>query len=237
MNQKFGSLGQLRVKQSINANNVAAVELAAVQFEATEAASECIAGWVTEHCRAAGSPARWRNMIVPRALPPRDVARSRRPHSTCRSDARQRLGATSNASCRFGRNDDRPRGVRGDGGRYATSQRGRWGQRVVGSDQRNFPAPKLQGYELQHTAPIQADTAAKAPTTRSRDIRNLKINWCERQLASVVEGNVLYVSNRFHIGAFDLNNGQRMWIAETFPGNRLQVRRLDVDPDAATSHQ
>ena len=40
MNQKFGSLAQLRVKQSINANNVAAVELAAVQFEATEAASE-----------------------------------------------------------------------------------------------------------------------------------------------------------------------------------------------------
>jgi outer membrane protein assembly factor BamB len=50
---------------------------------------------------------------------------------------------------------------------------------------------------------IVGDTAS-APITRG-------IDWAARQLAYVVDGRMAYVSNRFQVAAFDLDDGKRIW--------------------------
>ncbi|MEE3369962.1 MAG: PQQ-binding-like beta-propeller repeat protein [Planctomycetota bacterium] len=52
------------------------------------------------------------------------------------------------------------------------------------------------------------------------DVTRLGVPWADRQLATVVEGQVLYVSNRFHVAAYDLRSGRRMWRNETLADKR-----------------
>lgn len=46
------------------------------------------------------------------------------------------------------------------------------------------------------------------------------VPWADRQLATVVEDQMLYVSNRFHVAAYNLSSGQRMWQNEPLPDKR-----------------
>jgi len=53
LRQKFGPLAQLRIRSAIADNNLAALQLAAVQFEATEAAAEAHR-WLGDRALSAG---------------------------------------------------------------------------------------------------------------------------------------------------------------------------------------
>ncbi len=231
LNEKFGSLAQLRVKQSINANNVAAVELAAVQFATNEAAADAHR-WLGDRALSSG----WFARALAEYERATHTATSSAKHDL---EARMRLAAAMQGSdlgqpvtrpVIFGEMTISPQEFEAMVADMRQANAATGGQRVIGGEQRVFPAPKMQGYELQQR-PDPGGHGGESPNDEiTRDIRNLKINWWERQLATVVEGNVLYVSNRFHVGAFDLNNGQRLWMAENFPGNRLRARDWSLIP-------
>ena len=51
-----------------------------------------------------------------------------------------------------------------------------------------------------------------------RRTNQFRVPWADRQLATVVDGDVMYVSNRFQLAAYDLTSGQRKWQSQPPPG-------------------
>src|SRR5262249_37678319 len=45
-----------------------------------------------------------------------------------------------------------------------------------------------------------------------------RIPWADRQIATAVEGNVMYVTNRFQVAAYDLTSGLRTWQSQPLAG-------------------
>lgn len=232
MNEKFGPLAQLRVRQSINANNVAAVELAAVQFEATEAAAEAHR-WLGDRALASG--------LFPRAMAEYHRALRTAP-STLRHDllARLRLAAAMQ-----GRNEGEPatrpilfhettispgefeslvadmqRANAGGSTRFAVSA----------LQQRVYPAPSPVGFEVAKRSRLDGPTGNDPNSEVTRDVNLHKVNWAERQIATLVEGNTLYVTNRFQVAAYNLDNGQRLWQTTPLAGNALRSRDWTAIP-------
>jgi outer membrane protein assembly factor BamB len=51
-----------------------------------------------------------------------------------------------------------------------------------------------------------------------RRTNQFRVSWADRQIATVVEADVLYVANHFQVAAFNLTSGQRMWQSQQPPG-------------------
>jgi outer membrane protein assembly factor BamB/tetratricopeptide (TPR) repeat protein len=231
MNEKHGPLGELRVRQSMNENNVAAVELAAVQFEATTAASEAHR-WLGDRALASG--------LFSRAIAEYDRALRTAPSSS-KHDllARKRLasamlglpeGTPATRPVAFGETLMSPgefEAIVADMQRVNAASVDR---AVPAPQQRVFAAPAPQGYEhVSHgnlDGPLGQDPNSEVTT----DLNRLGINWCERQLATVVDGSTLYVSNRFQVAAYNLENGQKRWQTTDLPGNKLRSRDWSLIP-------
>ncbi|HTN76815.1 MAG TPA: PQQ-binding-like beta-propeller repeat protein, partial [Pirellulaceae bacterium] len=230
MNQKFGPLAELRVKQSINANNVGAVELAAVQFEATEAAAEAHR-WLGDRALASG----W----FARAMAEYERAvQTATPNGKHDLLARMRLAAALQG-VEFGAAVTRPV-VLGEMSVSASEfeaivadmRQANAGsaQLTTTTDKRVWPAPAPTGYEVAVRSRLDGLVGGDPNAEVTRDINNLRIGWCERQISTAVEGNLLYVSNRFQVAAYDLNNGQRVWQSAQLPGNIQRSRDWTLIP-------
>lgn len=229
MNDKFGPLAQLRVRQSISNNNVAAVELAAVQFESTEAAAEAHR-WLGDRALAAGQFAR-AAAEYQRAL---RTATSGMKHELL---ARQRLAAAMQGqdsgeavtrAVSFGETTiaaaEFEAIVADMKAANASGQRS-----VVIEGARTYPALKPSGYEIAPRSRLDGAVGQDPNAEVTRDINGLKINWAERQIATLVEGNTLYVTNRFQLAAYNLDHGQRLWQA-TMPGSAARSRDWTLIP-------
>jgi outer membrane protein assembly factor BamB len=231
MNQKFGPLAQLRVRQAVNANNVAAVDLAAVQFEATEAAAEAHQ-WLGDRALSSGQFAR--------AMAEYERALRTAPTSF-KNDllARMRLaaamqgrdyGAPVTRSVAFGETNIPAAEFEAIVLDMKTANAAGGVQRPLTADeQRVYPALAPTGYEAPVRSRLDGPVGGDANAEITRDINVLKINWAERQIATLVEGNVLYVTNRFQVAGYNLDNGQRLW-QTALPGGAMRAREWTSIP-------
>jgi outer membrane protein assembly factor BamB len=73
--------------------------------------------------------------------------------------------------------------------------------------------PRPAGYRVEHrgrlTSPGGKEDANRAPLNASR----FDVDWAGRQSATAVVDDTLFVSNRFQVSAYRLNDGQRLWQA------------------------
>ena len=51
-----------------------------------------------------------------------------------------------------------------------------------------------------------------------RRTNTFRVPWADRQIATALEGDILYVANRFQVAAYNLASGQRLWQSPPPPG-------------------
>ena len=218
LGDSFGPLARLRVGQAIAAGDAATVEMATVQFAGTDAAAEAhqwlgdralASGWfqraIAEYRRAIGMIPSLRGPIEPRirlaaAMLGRDEG----------SPVMQpvQFNEISMSPAEFEALVTEMRG-RGNAGSLAAS--------AVAPAPPALPAAKRYTAEVRSRldGPIGDRPQEEVGDRRTNQFR---VPWADRQLATVVEGDVMYVSNRFQIAAYNLTNGQRMWQSQPPPG-------------------
>lgn len=71
----------------------------------------------------------------------------------------------------------------------------------------------------------------ESPQTQvTRDENRWNVDWATRQLATASEGEMLYVGNRFHVAAYRMADGQRVWQSERPQTKMLRARDWTLVP-------
>jgi outer membrane protein assembly factor BamB len=232
MQEKFAPLAELRVRQAVAAGNENAVELAAVQFAATPAAAVAHK-WLGDRALSSGWFSR-ASAQYERAL--RTASAAERPNLMARVRLAAALrgeeaGEPATQNVAFGDDtmtaEDFERMV-------AELRAANSAQSAAGGgasdQQRLYPAPAPSGFEHVQRARLDGPVGEDANAEITRHINQLGVNWCERQIATWLEGDTLYVTNRFQVAAYDLTSGQRLWQTTRLPGNMLRSREWSLIP-------
>ncbi|HMC10689.1 MAG TPA: PQQ-binding-like beta-propeller repeat protein, partial [Pirellulaceae bacterium] len=223
LGDKFAALARLRISQAINVGDVAAIELTTVQFAGTPAAAEAhrwlgdralVAGHfaraITEYERACGtSPAL--DEVMPRirlaaAMQGRDA------------------GSPVTQSVQFGDVSMSP-------AKFETliaEMRSRGSSSVpAGASGAAESVPKPTAFESYVRSRLDGPVGDRPQEEVGRRTNQHRVPWADRQIATVVESDVMYVANRFQVTAYNLASGERIWQSQTPPG---QIQRAQEWP-------
>lgn len=224
INNRFGPLAQLRVRQAIAAADVAAVELAAVQFAALPAAAEA-RQWLGDRALSSGWFAR---ALAEYHRAEKTAGRLQKPELAARirlaaAMLGQDVGTPVTWTVSFGET----RLAAAEFESLVGEMRGRAGnpdQQAVAQDDAlpSFLAPPPTGFEIQRRSRLDGSAGEDPNAEITRHVQRLKVDWVDRQLAVVVDGDVAFVSNRFQLAAYDLQTGQRKWQSPRPPGKMLR---------------
>ncbi len=215
MSEQFGALGRLRIRQSIAENNVAAVEASTIQFLGTEAAAEAHL-WLADRSLASGAFAH-------------ALGQYRQAERTAAADLRGRIAASQQlAAALMGQNAGEPitRSVTfGDTQLSAADlqalvadlRQHRLADNLIGRGEpaglSSGSAPPASGFETAARSRFDGD-GGDSPQNVPGENNLHNIDWVARQLALVVDGARLILSNRFQLSAYDLNSGALQWRSE-----------------------
>jgi outer membrane protein assembly factor BamB len=214
---RFAALAKLRIGQAIAAGDAATIELATVQFANTEAAAEAHQ-WLGDRALASG----WFAQAI--AAYQRSLAIQ--PSLVVQLAPRIRLAAAM-----LGRDEQPPVTQPVQFGELnlsaaefealATEMRSRGqatGLQIPPTVTSRFAPPKPSGFEAQVRSRLDGPIGDKPQEEVGRRTNQFRVPWADRQIATAVEGDLLYVSNRFQVAAFNLTNGQRAWQSQPPPG-------------------
>jgi outer membrane protein assembly factor BamB len=216
LGQQFGPLARLRVGQATAAGDAAAVELAAVQFAETDAAVEAHR-WLGDRALASGwferALAEYRRAVrLQPALDGELAPRIRLAAAMLGADAGKpvtqavQFGEMQMSAAEF---ESLVAEMRARGGNAQSAS----GSGVPAS----VPAPSK--FEVHKRSRLDGNVGnSPNEEVNGRKTNQLKLDWPDRQIATVRDGDVLYVSNRFQVAAYNLTNGQRTWQSPAPPG-------------------
>ncbi len=224
---QFAPLAKLRLAQATLSGNAPLVELAAVQFSGTDSAAEAHQ-WLGDRALASG----W----FERARLEYEQARARNPALAAELAPRIRLAAAMlgveaeapvTADVRFG-------DISMSASNYETMiremiARGDRGLTAVAAPITDVPAPT--SYTLKTQARLDGPAGERPNEEQGSRTNQNKVPWVDLQIEQVLDGNVLYVSNRFQLAAYDLsNNGTRLWQSQAPPGSMQAAQKLTGIP-------
>lgn len=223
--EQFQPLARLRLEQAIAAADAAAVELIAAQFPGSDSAAEAHQ-WLGDRALASG----W----FDRALAEYRTALSENVAATVRSKVQSRirlagamlgrdLGTKSTTTVSFQDRIFAPdefeqlvQDLRNRAGHQSASTR------PISAGEPAASVPDPGAYEVGSKARLDGTLGDKPEVEGARMVNQFKVPWVDRQLAAVLDGDTLYVSNRFQVGAYNLANGQRLWQSAPGPGAKVQ---------------
>jgi outer membrane protein assembly factor BamB len=215
LHTRLAPVARLRISQAIAAGDAAAVELAAVQFAGTEAAGEAhrwlgdqalASGWferaIAEYRRAIDAAPALGGELSPRirlaaAMLGQDVERP--------TTESVRLGEITLTSGQF---ESLVAEMRSRGATLPAS--------ASSPTSPNVPPPAAM--QAQMKARLDGNVGDKPQEEVVRRTNQFRVPWVDRQIATVLEGDVLYLSNRFEVAAYKLASGQRLWQSPPPPG-------------------
>ena len=211
----YAPLARLRIAQAIAAGDVAAVELAAVQFAGTESAAEAHR-WLADQALASG----W----FERAIAEYQRAAELFPALADQLAPRIRLAAAM-----LGRDAGQPAAdsirlgevtlTKEQFEALVAEMRSRPSALLsVGSDAQAAPLFPPAGLQAQVKSRLDGNVGDKPQEEVVRRTNQFRVPWVDRQIATALEGDLLYVANRFQVTAYNLVNGQRQWISQPPPG-------------------
>jgi len=232
MNRQFGALARLHVRQATSAGDEAAVELATVRFCGTEAACEAHC-WLGDRALSGGRFAR-------------AMAQYRLAQRTAPADRLGDLAARIRlAAAMVGLDVGKPivqtvqltdqrmdalefeklvaNSLASRAGTYPKPRR--WGLPAPGSSE----APRPGEFRVRQRSRFDGEVG-DPPQYRVRGLHDHQVHWGDRQFAAAVEQDVMYVSNRFQVAAYDLANGQRKWQSPPAPGRRAHALHWPLVP-------
>jgi len=230
---QFGPLAELRVQQAIAAGDVSGVRLAAIQFGATPAAA-LAHRWLGDRALSGG----WFAQAVA------EYQRAERSAGTVlRAEIAPRIRL---ASAMLGQEAREPVSSSVEFGQFQLSadefesliqdmlkrESGAAGALGASHFARRMPEtlPKPGGFKPQTRSRLDGAVGQQPNAETLRHVRRFQVPWVGRQIATVVEGDLLYASNRFQISAYDLNNGQRKWQSQNPPGKMLRSQEWSLTP-------
>lgn len=223
---RFDNLAPLRMRPAMQSGEASAVELVALQFAGTAAASEG-QQWLGDRALAAGSfpmaraaYRRARDSLPAAQLPALD-ARLRLVGALMGDD----LGAAPSQPITLGQ---RTISVAEFEAIVAESRaRAQGGRRIVAERRLDAvapPAPRpATALEPQARALLDGPIGERPQEEVTRNLDRLQVDWAGRQLGWLIDGDMLLVNNRFQIAAFNLQTGQRAW--QTTPPEGKKVPR------------
>jgi outer membrane protein assembly factor BamB len=219
LGDRFGPLARLRIGQSMAAGDAQSVEMATIQFAGTDAAAEAHQ-WLGDRALASG----WFE---------RAIAEYRRSLAVLPGLARQLEPRIRLAAAMLGRDEGQPVTESVQFNELSMSpaefetlvaeMRGRGN--VTSLSPAATPAdqpstvPVAKRYEAHVRSRLDGPVGDRPQEeVGDRRTNQFRVPWVDRQLATVVDGDVMYVSNRFQIAAYDLTSGQRKWQSQPPPG-------------------
>ncbi len=219
LGDRFGPLAKLRIGQAMASADATTVEMATIQFAGTDAAAEAHQ-WLGDWALANG----W----FERAIAEYRRALRALPGLASHIEPRIRLAAAM-----LGRDEGQPVTASVQFGDMSMSaaefealvaeMRGRGNVATLSpaaSSASGLSAvPAAKRYEAQVRSRLDGPVGDRPQEeVGDRRTNQFRVPWADRQLATVVDGDVLYVSNRFQIAAYNLTNGQRTWQSQPPPG-------------------
>jgi outer membrane protein assembly factor BamB len=220
LGDQFGPLANLRIGQAVAAADAATIEMATVQFAGTDAAAEAHQ-WLGDRALASG----W----FERAIAEYRRSLAMLPSLKGQVEPRIRLAAAM-----LGRDEGQPVTQSVQFGDLSMSpaefealvveMRGRGNAATLSVvELAPAPVPAAKRYEAHVRSRLDGPVGDKPQEeVGERRTNQFRVPWADRQIATQVEGDVLYVTNHFQVAAYNLTNGQRMWQSQTPPG---QIQR------------
>jgi len=211
INERFAQAARLRVRQAIQENNAAAIELATSQFagSATAAEAHC---WLGDRALSNG----W----FPQAL-----SQYRQAAESCGIGMRRELVARQMlAAALMGNQLDETKpedvslgqlqltGAEFDAliaEQLKRAQPSTSADATVNGAKEELPAPT--GLQVHNRSRLDGPVGKDPQVDAIPNAARYDIDWAGRQLAVTVDRDLMFVSNRFQLAAYDLNNGQRKW--------------------------
>lgn len=230
VNEKYGELARLRIRQAIEAGDVRAVELAAVQFEATDAAAEAHQ-WLGDRALSTGWFARALSEYQ-RGERTAGVLLRRGLQSRMRLAAAmlgREVGEPVSGSVQFGE-------TRMTAEEFETlvaemiARHGGQASQLVEAIEVARPIPPPGEFTLEKRDTLEGPWGESPASEITRHVRRYHVPWVDRQLSVVRAGDVLYASNRFQVSAFNLADGKRLWRSEQPPGRMLRAQDWALTP-------
>ena len=218
LGERFGPLAGLRIGQAIAAGDAATVEMATIQFAGTDAAAEAHR-WLGDRALASGwfdrAIAEYRRAV--RIVPSLVVQLAPRIRLAAAMQGRDE-GAPVTAPVIFNDLSLSPTEFE----KLITEMRTRGDQATLSptsSKAGGSPAvPAAKRYDVHVRSRLDGPIGDRPQDEVGRKTNQFHVPWPDRQLATVVEGDVLYVANRFQVAAYNLTSGQRMWQSQPPPG-------------------
>ncbi len=209
--ERFGEAASLRVQQAIRDNNAAAIRLATVQFAGSQAAAQAHL-WLGDRALSNGwsmlALSEYREAAEASGVAVRSQLASRQTLATAMQG--RRPGEPVPADVRFG---ELPLTVPEFESlltelldRTASDADGDWDR---GAGNESLPDPS--GFEVHLRSRLDGPAGEKPESELIPRARQYAVDWVGRQIALAVEGDVMYVSNRFHVAAYDMQSGERKW--------------------------
>ena len=223
LGDRFGPLARLRIGQAMAASDALAVEMATIQFAGTDAAGEAHQ-WLGDRALASG----W----FERAIAEYRRALAVLPGQTAHLEPRIRLAAAM-----LGRDEGKPVNESVQFNELSMSpsefealvaeMRGRGNVATLmpsaSSSAASVAVPVARRYEAHVRSRLDGPVGDRPQEeVGDRRTNQFRVPWVDRQLAAVVDGDAMYVSNRFQIAAYNLTNGQRTWQSQPPPALPIQ---------------
>lgn len=232
MNEQFGALARLRIRQAITAGDAANVELATIQFYGTEAVGEAHR-WLGDRALAGGQ---FTEALAhyERVLQKAGLLQKREVEPRMRLAAAMMghdFGQPVTHSVQFGELEMTSAEFESLVKEMQTHHKGSGGvlPGAAEQDAAESGAPQESGFEFHARSRFDGDSGER-PNDIPGHARNLKVPWMQRQMSVATTPDTAYVSNRFHVAAYDLANGNRKWQSQRPPGDRSRTHEWPLVP-------
>lgn len=220
LGNRYGPLAKLRISQAIAAADTSAVELATVQFGATVESAEALR-WLGDRALSNG----WFEEAI--AHYERAIER----HSLLADELTPRIRL---AAAMLGRDAGEPpatvvqfNDLKLEPEAFETlvaEMKSRGTSAALSSALHIMPGVPLQVppptvFATHYRSRLDGPVGERPQEEVGRKTNQFSVPWPDRQMAAAIEGDLLYVSNRFQVAAYNMTNGQRVWQSEKPPGS------------------
>ena len=215
---QFGALAQLRVRQAISEGNPQGVQLTTTRYFGTPSASEAHR-WLGDRALSAGQFAlalRHYEEAQAHASPSLKGELTPRARLTA-AMLGQNLGAPVTGTVTLGElrlsaaefeqlvTESREKAKSGGGG-------------LMVRGAASLVVPNPTAWKIERRVNFDGVSGQNPVQIEHRHVRQFQVNWVDRQLGATQVGDHLFLSNRFHVEAFDLKEGKRLWQSGPPPG-------------------
>lgn len=209
--KQYGDTSLLRVRRAIQENSLAAIQLATVQFAGLPAAAEAHR-WLGDRALSIGwfdhAMAQYRQAA--QSADPLDVRALAARHRLAAAMLGRELGQPTSADVELGGTKLTPAAFE-ELVAQLRKQNAALPTAAAGNPALGRAVPKPSGFAVQPRSRLDGPIGREPNAEVVPNARRFGVDWAGRQIAVVIDGKAMVVSNRFQVAAHDPNSGARVW--------------------------